>query len=217
MHGLLQRGTVFGPTPLIQRQLVLASVETGEILYSENLVENFDVFGTITGRATQGLNALECDPEVEVPLPYAEATVVGGNTVFADANGQPAERIVSTGPGHPCRSCLRNIDEGDAMLIFAARPFPEPQPYAETGPVFLHADACPEWDGAGVPPILETSPDYLVKGYTPDHRILYGTGAIIPAADLARAINERLARSDIAFVDIRSARNNCFQARAVRE
>jgi len=84
----IERGSVFGPNPLLQRQLVLASVETGEVLYSENLVENFDVFGTISGRATQGLNALECDPEAAVPLPYAEATVVGGNTVFADANGQ---------------------------------------------------------------------------------------------------------------------------------
>ena len=58
-------------------------------------------------------------------------------------------------------------------------------PYAETGPVFLCADLCTVWSD-GVPPILTTSPDYLVKGYTADDRILYGTGAIVPAADPAR-------------------------------
>ena len=59
-------------------------------------------------------------------------------------------------------------------------------PYAETGPVFLCADLCTAWSDDGVPQILTTSPDYLVKGYTADDRILYGTGAIVPAADPAR-------------------------------
>ena len=103
-----------------------------------------------------------------------------------DANGQPAERAISSGIGVPCRSCLRDVPEGDVYLILAARPFPTLHPYAETGPVFLCADPCTAWSDDGVPPILTTSPDYLVKGYTADDRILYGTGAIVPAADPAR-------------------------------
>ena len=58
----------------------------------------------------------------------------------ADANGQPPERYVSDGDGNPCRHCLSEIAAGQAMLVLAWRPFPSPQPYAELGPIFLHAE-----------------------------------------------------------------------------
>lgn len=145
--------------------------------------------------------------------PYDPAFVASVRAGGPDANGQPAERAVSDGIGKPCRSCLRNIEAGAEMLILAARPFPGLQPYAETGPIFLHAEDCEAWHEDGVPPILTTSPDYLVKAYTADHRILYGTGAIIPAAEVGREVADRLTLTDVAFVDVRSARNNCFLTR----
>lgn len=132
-----------------------------------------------------------------------------------DANGQPAERAISDGAGNPCRCCLRNIPAGEEMLILAARPFPALQPYAETGPVFLCAARCGAWDDDGVPPVLTTSSDYLLKGYSADHRIVYGTGRVTPVREIAGYARELLDRPDVAFVDIRSARNNCWQARAV--
>ncbi|WP_102109240.1 DUF1203 domain-containing protein [Oceaniglobus roseus] len=132
-----------------------------------------------------------------------------------DANGQPAERAVSGGSGTPCRSCLRDVPEGAAMLILAAQPFPALQPYAETGPVFLCAGDCRPWDGEGMPPILETSPDYLLKGYGADHRIVYGTGRVVARAEVAGYAAGLLEDARIAFVDVRSARNNCFQTRIV--
>ncbi|MGB3406517.1 MAG: DUF1203 domain-containing protein [Jannaschia sp.] len=150
-------------------------------------------------------------------LPYDPAFVATVRAGGPDANGQPAERAVSTGPGTPCRSCLENIEDGVPMLILAARPFPDPQPYAETGPIFLHAAVCKPWTGSGVPPILAAAPEYLIKGYSSDNRILYGTGEVVRAEVLPSAIADRLARQDVAFVDVRSARNNCFQARAVRD
>ncbi len=73
--------------PEYQKYLVLASVATGQILYSETMIHNVDITGNVSGRATDGLNALECDPETAVGLPYAQAEVVGGNSTFADANG----------------------------------------------------------------------------------------------------------------------------------
>lgn len=88
MEFLATRGSDLVSAESFQRQRVLVSVATNEVLYSENLVQNFiDVTGNVSGRATQGLNSLECDPEVLVPLPYIEANVVGGNSTFADGNG----------------------------------------------------------------------------------------------------------------------------------
>jgi hypothetical protein len=60
------------------------------------------------------------------------------------------------------------------------------------------------------------SPDYLLKGYTTDQRIRYGTGKIVAKTEIASYAADLLAREEISFVDVRSARNNCFQARIVR-
>jgi len=133
-----------------------------------------------------------------------------------DANGQAAEVHVSTGQGTPCRSCMRHVPEGQNYLILAARPFPEAQPYAETGPIFLCAEDCRPWEGDGVPPILENSPSYLVRGYCAENRIVYGTGRVTPAEDIASYAASLMEDPKIAFVDVRSAQNNCFQTRAVR-
>ncbi len=134
----------------------------------------------------------------------------------ADDNGQPAERVISDGQGKPCRNCLDTVPAGAEMLICAARPFPHKQPYAETGPIFLCADDCAAWAGEGVPPVLQISPDYLLKGYSTDHRIVYGTGNITLSDDIVRMATEILARDDVAFVDVRSATNNCFLSRVTK-
>ncbi len=144
---------------------------------------------------------------------FVDAIRAGG----PDAYGNPAERSSSDGNGNPCRSCLRDIPKDAPMLILAARPFPDAQPYAETGPIFLCAAPCTPYAGPGVPEVLKTSPDYLLKGYTADHRIAYGTGQITPAGDIETYARTLLERPDLAYVDVRSARNNCFQTRITRD
>jgi hypothetical protein len=147
-----------------------------------------------------------------IPSDAVRALRAGG----PDAYGLPPEHAVSDGQGAPCRHCLDHVPEGRGMLILAWRPFPAPQPYAETGPVFLCADACAPWSGEGLPPILTTSPDYLLKGYTDRDRILYGTGRVVRQSDLADSAEAILADPRVAYVDVRSARNNCFQCRIRR-
>lgn len=149
-----------------------------------------------------------------IPLPSDEAKALrnGGR----DAYDCAPERARSDGGGNPCRHCLELIPENAAMLILAYRPFDHLQPYAETGPIFLCADDCKPWSGTGVPPILRSSPDYLLKGYTADQRIRYGTGKVVAKDAVAAYATDLLNREDISFVDVRSARNNCFQVRIVR-
>ena len=132
----------------------------------------------------------------------------------ADANGQVPERHIASGGGNPCRHCMDMIADGDEMLILAHRPFPEAQPYAEIGPILLHADACERWekDSAEIPPFLE-SPGYIVRGYSADNRIVYGTGRVIATPDIPERADTILDRDDIAFVHVRSAANNCFHCR----
>jgi len=133
-----------------------------------------------------------------------------------DAYGFLPETMVSDGPGHPCRHCLKNIDAGEELLVFAYRPFPELQPYAETGPVFLHKERCERYAAEEVLPPVLTSPDFIVRGYNADNRIVYGTGAVTLTPDIRSYATQLLERPDIAYVHVRSARNNCYQCRIDR-
>lgn len=148
--------------------------------------------------------------------PIATAIVDALRAGGPDAYGMPPEHAISDGQGNPCRHCLCDIEKGAAMLIVAHRPFDGLQPYAETGPIFLCADDCPAYSHSVPPPILTTRDDYLLKGYTSDQRISYGTGKIVRAADVSNYANHLLERRGIAFVDVRSSRNNCFQLRITR-
>jgi len=130
-----------------------------------------------------------------------------------DAYGHRPETKVSDGPGYPCRHCLKNIDAGEELLVLAYRPFRELQPYAETGPIFLHKQACERYAAEEVLPPMLSSSDYIVRGYGHDDRIVYGSGAVTPTEKIASRAEELLAREDIAYVHVRSARNNCYQCR----
>jgi Protein of unknown function (DUF1203) len=146
-----------------------------------------------------------------IPTRIVRAYQAGG----LDANGQVPERHISDGDGTPCRHCLRMIPKGAAFLVLAHRPFPAPQPYAELGPVFLCADACDAGGGPALPEVLE-SPDYIVRGYGADDRIIYGTGGVISTDRIASRAVELMASPDVAYVHVRSSRNNCYQVRIDR-
>ncbi|WP_323767499.1 DUF1203 domain-containing protein [Antarctobacter sp.] len=129
-----------------------------------------------------------------------------------DAYGNAPERLVSDGVGFPCRCCLRYVPAGQEVLLVAHRPFDALHPYAETGPIFLCAQECAPDDDA-LPEVLCKAPDYLLKGYDAAQRIVYGSGKVVPQGDLGGYAETLLAQKGIAFVDVRSARNNCWIAR----
>jgi hypothetical protein len=148
---------------------------------------------------------------VAIPTEVVRAYQAGG----PDANGQVPERKVSDGDGNPCRHCLQMIPEGAEMLVLAHRPFPAPQPYAELGPIFLCADPCEAGGGAALPEVL-ASPDYIVRGYGADDRIVYGTGGVVATAGIPARSEALLADPRVAYLHVRSARNNCYQLRIDR-
>ena len=133
-----------------------------------------------------------------------------------DAYGRTPERRVCDGAGVPCRHCLQDVAAGDIYLVLAHRPFGALQPYAETGPIFLHADECHRAPAGDARPAILSSPDYIVRGYDAGERIVYGTGAVTPTPKIATYAEQLLSDDRVAFVHVRSARNNCFQCRVER-
>ena len=150
---------------------------------------------------------------VSMPTEEAEAYWAGA----PDANGQKPEVHVSEGDGVPCRHCLRDVEKGDPYLILAYRPFPTAQPYAELGPIFLHAEPCarnPE--SAETPPMFLRRESSLMKGYNAQDRIVYGTGQIVPSKDMNAAAARILEREDVRYIHVRSSLNNCYSCRIDR-
>ena len=134
-----------------------------------------------------------------------------------DANGQTPEVQTSDGAGNPCRHCLDDIAAGAPMLVLAHRPFPGPQPYAETGPIFLHAEDCPRYGAAAhAPEMFARRAAILIRGYGPDDRIVYGTGKVIATKDIEASAEEILKDPAVAYLHLRSASNNCYLCRIER-
>ncbi len=148
-----------------------------------------------------------------MPSEEAEAYRAGA----PDANGQKPETHISNGSGVPCRHCLQDVGKDEPYLILAYRPFPNAQPYAEIGPIFLHAKPCtrnPET--AEIPAMFQRRESSLIKGYNAEDRIVYGTGQIVPTKDMDAAAARILAREDVRYIHVRSSLNNCFSCRIDR-
>ena len=134
-----------------------------------------------------------------------------------DANGMPPERFVSDGSGIPCRHCLSDVAAGDPALVFAYCPFPERQPYAEIGPVFLHAEGCDRYDpAAGVPPMILARHELVMRGYDADDRIVEGSGQVVRTSEVDMAATALLDQPEVAYVHTRCAWNTCYQCRIDR-
>ncbi len=146
-----------------------------------------------------------------IPTDRFERLRLGG----LDANGQAPIAMKAEGGANPCRHCLGLIADGETKLVLSYRPFDEPQPYAETGPIFLHQTACAHYDDEQVPPWFHFLDPAAIRGYGADNWIRYETGRIVRGIELAEAVNSIFADAAIAYVHIRS-KFGCFQCRVER-
>jgi hypothetical protein len=59
----------------------------GNLLFRENKLIDVNVTGQVNGKATENFLAAHCGNEVSTPMPYARALIQGGNSAYADSNG----------------------------------------------------------------------------------------------------------------------------------
>ncbi|KGF69091.1 hypothetical protein LL06_12815 [Hoeflea sp. BAL378] len=149
-------------------------------------------------------------------VPMDPATAAHLREGGPDSYGNPPEKKVSDGAGVPCRRCMKMVSRGEPYLVAAWRPFGALHAYAETGPVFLHAEPCaPDPVGPGELPPFLLSPDYILRGYDAGERIVYGTGGVIAREQILARIGQLLDEPGVEAVHIRSSRNNCYHCKAV--
>ncbi len=146
-----------------------------------------------------------------LPTDHAQALWAGG----PDAHGQPPLQRTAQGGANPCRHCLGLIADGEPKLVLSYRPFDTAHPYAESGPIFLHARACAPYRSQQLPAWFAYLQPALIRGYGHDDWIRYDTGDVVPGSELAARCLQILADPGVAYVHIRS-KFNCFQCRVDR-
>jgi hypothetical protein len=147
------------------------------------------------------------------PIPPADLQKV--RMAGRDEAGNPlTPQLVSDG-GDPLRCCLRETRPGDRVLLIAYTPPGTSGPYAERGPVFVHADPCP---GYGTPhryPPELSHRQQVVRAYDRSGQI--ADGVLVSDGDHAQeVIGELLSRPGIALVHLRNVGWGCYNFAVVR-
>lgn len=135
-------------------------------------------------------------------------------TMRSPQYGHPAHRELAQGYG-PCRLCLRTFETGkEERILFTYQPFHEPGSLPAPGPVFIHADGCRRYDGAGLPPDFRALP-LVFEGYRTGGRLLAQERVDGRVAEdvLARMFEE----SSADYVHVRNGEAGCFMARVERQ
>lgn len=151
-------------------------------------------------------------PVRTIPLPSALAEAARASR-RSPQYGHPAHAELATGHG-PCRACLRPFRAGEERrLLFTYDPFDGLDPLPLPGPVFIHEDACPPWDGEGFPAALAPLPFVLEAWSARRERLGH---AHAPGTEVEAAAARLLAEPRVAYVHVRHAEAGCYVARLER-
>jgi hypothetical protein len=141
------------------------------------------------------------------PIPAAELDRI--RAAGHDEAGNPLAVQVDAEGGDPLRCCLRETRPGEQVLLIAYTPPGTAGPYAERGPVFVHADRCGGYATPHQYPPELSHRQQVVRAYGHDGRIADG----VLAGDGRQAeavIRDLLARPDIAQVHLRNVGYGCY-------
>ena len=127
----------------------------------------------------------------------------------AAENGAADHRVVVTDSptGYPCRHCLRWAQPGERMILFPFAAMAPGRPYSESGPIFVHAEACEPYS------VTDEFPADFRKGRS---LRAYNAGHDLVAAEVANGegpepvIDRFLQKPETAFIHVRSASHGCY-------
>ena len=133
-----------------------------------------------------------------------------------DQFGNQLTSIVDADGGSPLRCCLRRSTPGEELYLIAYSPFSRPGPYAEVGPVFVHAGPCPGYrENDAYPAGYRDWPTMVFRPYR-RHAELNGDVIAYDAiqmgdGDTAEALIDAIfADPTIDFIHTRNVHAGCF-------
>lgn len=142
-----------------------------------------------------------------LPIPAQRLRQI--RTERRDDNGEPPTYRVDDEGGAPLRCCLRDSRPGEHIELIGYCPFRQTGPYAEVGPVFIHADECAGYPATDRYPDEFRDRPQVFRAYRADGTIAGGR-LVKPEHEREEAIRELFADPEIAFLHSRNVIYGCF-------
>jgi hypothetical protein len=132
------------------------------------------------------------------------------STLHSPHYGHPAHVEMATVYG-PCRQCLKTFNQGQQeRILFTSQPFISPGALPAPGPVFIHREACRQYDELRFPEGLRAIP-LVMESYGERGRLL--NQQRVGERTVEEVIEEQLAEPRIEYLHVRNAEAGCFIAR----
>jgi hypothetical protein len=121
---------------------------------------------------------------------------------------------VDSPSGYPCRHCLQWAQPGERVVLFPYASVPPGRPYSESGPIFVHADACRRYEAIDCYPENFRS-HRVIRAYNSENDMI---DAIVVADDEPEPVIEKLlANPATAFLQARSVSRGCYTFKIERQ
>ena len=122
--------------------------------------------------------------------------------------------ITASSPGSsPCRHCLRWAQPGERVILFPYAAIPAGHPYAESGPIFVHAEKCERYSATDEYP-AEFRNGRVFRAYDLNYNLI--DAQVVNGSEPETVIQELFENPETAFVDARSVTHGCFTFRVQR-
>src|SRR6266516_6156981 len=134
-----------------------------------------------------------------LPLP---TEIAGAARRVVDAGAMDHTLITVDSPGSsPCRHCLRWAQPGERVILFPYAAIPSGHLYSETGPIFVHADACQRYSATNEYP-ADFRNGRVLRAYDSKYNII--ETEIVNGGEPEVVLESLFQNPDTAFVDVRS-------------
>jgi hypothetical protein len=114
----------------------------------------------------------------------------------------------------PCRSCLRLTAAGEEVILLAYRPFQTEGPYAEVGPVFIHAHCCDAYVPADVFPEDFMTRRLVLRAYNSKGEIV--DAEVGEPGEHNSVIKRLFENGEVQFIHARNVAYGCYLFRIER-
>lgn len=126
-----------------------------------------------------------------------------------------ALEVVRDGNPHQCRVCLTLSQSDEGVILLAHRPFESNQPYAETGPIFVHERVCQPYSNFSTYPPEFPRSAVVLRGYSAEDRIV--DAQAVGERVVEDVIAEMFANPLIEYLHARNLGYGCFMFRINRD
>ena len=116
--------------------------------------------------------------------------------------------VIADSPrGYPCRHCLRWAQPGERLILFPFAAIPPGRPYSESGPIFVHAEACERYRMTEEFPAAFRE-GRVIRAYNARHDLI--AAEVANGAGPEAVIERFLQKPETAFVHVRSVSHGCY-------